>query len=724
MDSLKEIIQHEGREYVLANSSLADDRVQILKHGDQFGVFDRHGDILRLEHTAQGLYCNDTRFLSELVLRLGGERPLLLGSRITRDNTALVVDLTNPPILGRDDLPLRQDTLHLERTRVLWQDCSYESIVVTNFGNEYALADIHLEFAADFADIFEVRGQTRSARGRMLEPSLTADAATLGYQGLDGVVRQTTLHFHPTPERLHERSVQFSLDLPAKESVTIEVVAEFSNTRRERDLLPFSVALQNATRRSEAAHVDECEIETANERFDTWLKRSRADLGMLCTETEQGLFPHAGTPWFSTPFGRDSLITALQTVTFHPRLARGVLAYLADYQAEETDPDREAEPGKILHEARYGEMAALGEVPFRQYFGSVDATPLFVMLAGIYFRSTGDAEFVEQIWPNVQLALKWMEELGDKDGDGFIEYQRSNHKGIQNQSWKDSDDSTFHADGRLAAGAVAAAEVQGYAYSAWLHGARLARHFGSEEAAERYERRATDLRDQFNKAFWCDAIGTYGMALDGDKQLCCVRSSNPGHCLYAGIVRDSKAARVARALLEPDMFSGWGVRTIGEREKRYNPMSYHNGSVWPHDNSLVAAGFARYGFKREAAQILTSMFRASEFFELHRLPELFCGFAQTSGDGPTVYPVACTPQAWAAGSSYLLLQSCLGMKIDATQSSVHFNRPVLPAYIDEVVMKRLRVGRRQIDIRLQRYSETVGVDVLRRDGPVTVHVTT
>jgi glycogen debranching enzyme len=405
-------------------------------------------------------------------------------------------------------------------------------------------------------------------------------------------------------------------------------------------------------------------------------------------------------------------------------LSRGVLAYLAEYQAEETDLGREAEPGKILHEARYGEMAALGEVPFRQYFGSVDATPLFVVLAGVYFRSTGDVEFLEEIWPNVQLALKWMEELGDKDGDGFIEYQRSNDKGIQNQSWKDSDDSVFHADGRLAAGAVAAVEVQGYAYSAWLQGARLARHFGSGELAEEYERRAADLRDRFNKAFWCDAIGTYGIALDGEKQLCCVRSSNPGHCLFAGIVRDSKAARVARALLQPDMFSGWGVRTIGDREKRYNPMSYHNGSVWPHDNSLIAAGFARYGLKREAAQILTSMFRASEFFDLHRLPELFCGFPQTSGDGPTVYPVACTPQAWAAGSPYLLLQSCLGMKIDATQSSVHFNRPMLPAYLDEVVMKRLRVGRRQIDIRLQRYSETVGVDVLRRDGPVTVHVTT
>jgi glycogen debranching enzyme len=724
METLKEIIQHEGREYVLANSSVADDRVQILKHGDQFGVFDRHGDILRLQQSAQGLYCNDTRFMSEFVLRLGGERPLLLSSRITRDNTALIIDLTNPPIVGRDELPLRQDTLHLERTRVLWKDCSYESIVATNFGNEYASVDIRLEFAADFADIFEVRGQTRPARGRILDPLLTPDAVVLGYQGLDGVLRQTTVHFHPMPAQLLERNAVFSLELPSKESVAIEIVVEFSSAPSDCELVPFSVALQNATKQREASHVDECQIETSNERFDTWLERSRADLAMLCTESEQGLFPHAGTPWFSTPFGRDSLITALQTITFHPRLARGVLAYLANYQAEEVDPEREAEPGKILHEARYGEMAALEEVPFRQYFGSVDATPLFVMLAGVYLRSTGDVEFLEEIWPNVQLALKWMEDFGDKDGDGFIEYARTNHKGIQNQAWKDSDDSVFHADGRLATGAVAAVEVQGYAYSAWLNGAWLARQFEAEDLADRYERRAAGLRDLFNKSFWCDAIGTYGIALDGEKQLCCVRSSNPGHCLYAGIVRDSKAARVGRALLQPDMFSGWGVRTIGEREKRYNPMSYHNGSVWPHDNSLIAAGLARYGLKREAGQIMTSMFRASEFFDLHRLPELFCGFPRTSGDGPTMYPVACTPQAWAAGSPYLLLQSCLGMEIDATQNRVHFNRPMLPAYVDEVVMKRLRVGRRQLDIRLQRYAETVGVDVLRRDGPVMVHVTT
>ena len=522
MQTLKEIIQHEGREYVLANSSLADDRVQILKEGDQFGVFDRHGDILRLEHTAQGLYSHDTRYLSELVLRLGGERPLLLSSRVTRDNAALIVDLTNPPIRGRDDLPLRQDTLHLERTRVLWRGCSYENIVVTNFGDQHVLADIQIDFAADFADIFEVRGQVRKARGRMLDPSVTAEAVTLIYRGLDGLVRETKLHFRPMPAHLSETRALYSLDLAPKASITLEITTRGASERNTPQPWVFAEVLQASSRQAEAARMAECEVQTANERFDTWLNRSQADLQMLTTTTEHGLFPYAGTPWFSTPFGRDSLITALQTLEFNPRLARGVLSYLAAYQAEEEDPERDAEPGKILHETRAGEMAVLGEVPFRQYYGSVDSTPLFVMLAGAYLRATADKDFIEEIWPNVRRALEWMEKYGDRNGDGFVRYARMNERGIVNQSWKDSDDSMFHANGRLATGSVASAEVQGYAYAAWIAGAKMARRFGEDDLAANWDRRAESLRDRFHKAFWCDSIGTYGVALDGEHNLCSV----------------------------------------------------------------------------------------------------------------------------------------------------------------------------------------------------------
>ena len=702
MEQLEDIIRHEGRAYVLATSSLADDRIQILKAGDEFMVLDRHGDIYNLDHSSQGLYRGDTRHLSEFILRFGSARPLLLSSRVTKDNTALVVDMTNPTLASSSGAALKQDTLHLERTKVLLEGSSYEQIQVTNFGDVPARFDLVVDFAADFADIFEVRGQKRERRGRFLEPACSGDAAVLGYIGLDDIRRDTRLRFSPPPAALTGGRATFRLEIAPKESEVLEIVVQCSQDREEPPIFTTTEALSLTTRRADEARGQECRIETTNEQFNNWLERSRADLWMLTTPTDHGLFPYAGTPWFSTPFGRDAIITALQTLVFNPSLSRGVLSYLAAYQAEEEDPERDAEPGKILHESRTGEMARLGEVPFRQYYGSVDSTPLFVMLAGAYFKTTGDKEFLRQIWPNVQRALRWMETYGDPDNDGFIEYERRTSRGIRNQSWKDSNDSMFHADGSLAEGAIAAAEVQSYAYSAWRQGALLERRFGNKDDAQRWDARAERLADQFHQAFWCDSVGTYGIALDGGKRPCCVRSSNAGQCLFTGMITEARAKRVAKSLMEADMFSGWGVRTIGERERRYNPMSYHNGTVWPHDNSLIAAGLARYGLKSAAIAVMTGLFRASSNFDLYRLPELFCGFSANDGDGPTVYPVACVPQAWAAGSVFLLLRACLGIQIDAAKAQVHLHRPMLPEYLQEVILKRLRVGAHQLDIRLQR----------------------
>lgn len=724
MEQLDEVILHDGRAYVLATSSLADDRVQILKAGDEFIVVDRHGDIQRLDHSPQGLYLGDTRFLSELVLRLGGVRPLLLSSRITKGNTALVVDMTNPRLAMAAGSAMTQDSLHVERTKVLFDASCYERIEVANFGDVPARVELAIDFAADFVDIFEVRGQKRQGRGRLLEPVCHEDSVVLAYVGLDGVRRETRLRFSPKPTALQPGRAAFQLDIAPRDTETLEIVVQCCQDRREPTIVTSSEALRLTARQAEEAREQECRIETSNEQFNNWLEGSSADLWMLTTPTDHGLFPYAGTPWFSTPFGRDSIITALQTLVFNPSLARGVLSYLAAYQAEEEDPERDAEPGKILHESRTGEMARLGEVPFRQYYGSVDSTPLFVMLAGAYYKATADKEFVRNIWPNVQRALRWMETYGDPDGDGFIEYQCRTPRGIRNQSWKDSNDSVFHADGALAEGAIAAAEVQSYAFSAWRQGALLERRFGNKETALEWEARAQRIADQFHQAFWCDSLGTYAIALDGGKLPCCVRSSNAGQCLFTGLVTEARAKRVAKALFEPDMFSGWGIRTIGEREKRYNPMSYHNGAVWPHDNSLIAAGLARYGLKSAAMALMTGLFRASEFFDLSRLPELFCGFSANDNDGPTIYPVACVPQAWAAGSAFLLLRACLGIQVDATKAQIHLHRPMLPEYLQEVVIKRLRVGPHQLDIRLQRYPNTVGVDVTRREGPVTVHTIT
>jgi glycogen debranching enzyme len=707
--------------YIAAPSPPAGERDRVLKHGDTFAVFDHHGDIRPVGMKEQGVFHEGTRFLSCLALRLGRGGPLFLSSTVNQENAILTVDLTNPDIRDGDRITVPRGTLHLFRGIFLWQGACYQRLGLRNYGLVPIDVSFSLRIDADFADIFEVRGTRRPRRGRMLPPVVTGGMIILAYEGLDRVIRRTRLQFSPPPERLTATEAHFTVSLGPQEETLIHLTAACETEPADLPVPPpFDEALGRASDDLRAARTGACDIVTSNERFNDWLNRSLADLAMMVTQTPNGLYPYAGVPWFSTPFGRDGIITALQCLWLNPALARGVLAYLAATQADAEIPDQDAEPGKILHETRRGEMAALREIPFGQYYGSVDSTPLFVMLAGAYYERTADRTFIESIWPNVERAIQWIDRYGDRDGDGFVEYHRHSADGLVHQGWKDSHDSVFHADGTLAEGPIALCEVQGYVYAAKRAAADLAKVLGQPGQVARWERQAEALREQFERAFWCHDLSTYALALDGKKRPCRVRTSNPGHCLYTGIVEPSRAERVAQTLLADSSFCGWGVRTVAAGESRFNPMSYHNGSVWPHDNSLIAAGLARYRAKEGVLKILAGMFDSSLFFDLNRMPELFCGFHRRPGEGPTWYPVACSPQAWAAATVFLLLQACLGLRIDGGTGRVYFDYPLLPEFLREVRVRDLHVGTASVDLLLTRRGDDVGVNVLGRRGAVEV----
>jgi glycogen debranching enzyme len=535
-------------------------------------------------------------------------------------------------------------------------------------------------------------------------------------------LRRTLLQFAPRPSLLTSSTARLDLTLRPRQESLFDLTVGCERQAAAPRLLPFDDARAEAEADLERFTAWSCHLRTPNGQTNAWVNRAVSDLHLMTTELATGPYPYAGVPWFNTPFGRDGIITALECLWLRPALAQGVLAYLASTQATEVIPEQDAEPGKVLHETRNGEMAVLKEMPFGRYYGSVDATPLFVLLAGAYYERTGDRAFVESLWPHVEAALRWIDRDGDRDGDGFVEYHRQAADGLLHQGWKDSDDAIFHADGSLAQGPIAPCEVQGYVYAARRAGAALATVLGRAERAEELARQAEALRERFEQAFWCEELSTYALALDGDKRPCRVRTSNAGQCLFTGIVRPDRAVRVAQTLLSPESFSGWGVRTVAASEARYNPMAYHNGSVWPHDNALIAQGLARYGLGDQALRIWTGLYEAGLYFDLYRMPELFCGFSQHPGEGPILYPVACAPQAWSAASVFLLFQACLGLGINGPEAQVFFTRPRLPAALGELRIHNLEVAGATVDLLLVCHERDVSVNVLRREGDVQIMV--
>ncbi len=697
-----------------------------LKSGAVFLCARPDGDIRPAHASGEGLYAQDTRHLSELRLTVGGVRPVLLSSVMESGHHA-VINATNPGLRADGDVMVPQETLNVRRM-VLIADRLFYRVRVRSFRPQAVATTVEVSLAGDFADVFEVRGVERRTSGRLLPPTHDGDRLRFSYVAGDGQRRETLVELEPSPARVRiadgRAHVAWDVELGAGEAFSLLItVLPARDGRRRAGPTPERTAA-----RLDAAHVGwvgACAaITTDNELFDRLIEASLRDLHALMMPIGGDQLPAAGIPWYVAPFGRDSLLSACESLMINPEVARGTLLVLAGLQAHDDEAWRDAEPGKILHELRTGELARTGLVPHTPYYGTVDATPLFLMVAGGYYRWTLDLDTMVRLRPALDAALTWIDQWGDRDGDGFVEYERRAPAGLSNHGWKDSHDSIVHADGSLAHGPIALVEVQGYVYEAKLRIADVYEALEDAPRAERLRAEAGELRAAFNEAFWDPDEGFFALALDGRKDQVRTVTSNPAHCLYCGIVDDDKAALVAERLMAADMFSGWGIRTLSGSSSAYNPMSYHNGSVWPHDNAIAAAGLKRYGFDAATNRIAAGLFDVAAGARDFRLPELFCGFQRDGSRAIVAYPVACIPQAWAATAPFMLLQAMLGISAHAPENRLTVDRPRLPDWLGVVEIRGIQVGRSKVSVAFRQTGPSTGFSLLEEQGNVRVTMTT
>jgi glycogen debranching enzyme len=686
----------------------SDERTHSLRQDDCFGLFNEIGDIDAEARSEAGLYRAGVRHLSRFTLTVAGLRPLLLAASPREDNVLLGVNLTNPDVRGEGGrIVLPRGTLYITRTRFIWAGVFHEMIRVRNFALSTVAVELAVRFGSDFENIIDVRAQRRLDAGRARFERVERDSVTLGYLGADEVMRETVVDCHTAPDSISQDALRYRLQIGSRGEKTIALAIGCRSQRQPVQISTYTRSLSAAEELVRNEGRPACLVESSGSRFNEWLQRSTADIGMMLTATPHGRIPAAGLPWLDAAFGRDAIVVALQTLWLWPDIARNVLRYLAATQSTDTFAASGAEPGKILNEARGGDVPP-------NYFG-VDTTPLFVLLAGAYYARTADLDFIGELWPAISQALSWIDVYGDVDGDGYVE-ARPRSSGPPQFGWKSSSDAVFHADGRIALGPVALCEVQGYVYGAKLGAARIARSLGEMPKAIALVEAAQELQARFNNDFWCADIESFALALDGNKEPCRVRTSNPGHCLYTGIAHAERGRQVIAGFGDEQFFSGWGVRTVAESELRFNPMSYHNGAIWPHDNSLIAAGAARYDDKSFALRILNAQFQAARQFDLLRLPELFCGFRRRGREPPLQSPVACSPQTASAGATFLMLQSVLGITIDALDRQIVLAHPVMPEGIEEVRVRNLSVGEASVDFTVRRHAGSVSASVERRTG--------
>jgi glycogen debranching enzyme len=747
----------------------------VLKEGNVFLISQENGDISG--NTALGLYYSDMRYLSLLEFKINGESPALLNFSGYR-NFMGTLQFTNELFQLPDGTAVLPESISIRRSCFISEGL-HERLGCANYNRFPVPVTITLTFGADFRDLFDVRGFSRDKWGELLPPLWENDELALRYMGLDGLARSSVITFDRAPDemKIHmpastapiiepskmvpivglpsfhitieppTATAHWNLILPPNSPASISFhvmpdglrsAADEIKTGARNNPSPASTSFRTPPTSTLDGTFDKAvnymrlnywnwekqstDIFTDNEDFNHIFRRSKFDLRVLSDLVREGYFPAAGIPWYACPFGRDSLITSLQTLAFNPLIAMGTLYTLARYQGTREDPWREEQPGKILHELRNGEMARLGLVPHTPYYGTVDATPLFVCLFVETMRWLDNDNLYKGLLPNVMKALEWIDKYGDIDGDGFVEYKASTSSGgIRNQVWKDSYDSIQYSDGTLAETPIAAVEVQAYVYAAKKGVSELLRRKGDGATAERLEAEANELRKRFNETFWMPELGFFTQGLDKDKQQVETISSNPGHCLWCGIVDEEKARLTVERLMRPDMVSGWGIRTISHDSPSYNPMSYHNGSIWPHDNSLIVAGFKRYGYNDEANTIITQIAEAAQYFRYYRLPELYCGFTRDTvyNAGPSEYPVSCSPQAWAAAAPMLMMQSILGLQADAVAGQVRVS-PNLPDWLSSVQVSNLLIGERRVDIVVEKHNGRNEVSLSSPDAKTTL----
>jgi glycogen debranching enzyme len=701
----------------------------VIKDEEIFFLGQPNGQVPQKGNHGLGLYYHDCRFLNRYEFRVAGVEPTGL---IAAAASGFEADLrlANPDVRLEDGRLLQKEDLGIGLERVIdaSRNTLYDRITFENYQQEAVEFPVTLSFGSAFEDVFAVRGMPSKGRGKLHPPRWEGGALSFLYECSDGIDRSLAVYFSPLPETGGGATVKFRVRLEARASKSLLVrlvLAESSGQDRGECPEPPAADFQSVTgslNRSGAQWLEgQTEVKSDSLLLDRVLGRALRYLRVLRSSLRDHTYFAAGVPWFVALFGRDSLIACLQTLAYGTDVAENTLRLLASYQGTKVDDWRDEQPGKILHELRVGEMARTDEIPQTPYYGSIDATPLFLILISRHAAWTGSLALFEELRGPVEKALAWMTEYGDLKKNDYLAYQVKSRKGLGNQGWKDSGDAIVNADGSLAEPPIALAEVQGYAYLARVGVADLFRRAGEPDRARQLQQEADDLRQRFNRDYWLEDLGVYALALQAGMRPAAVVSSNAGQVLWSGIADPDKARRTTERLTADDVFNGWGVRTLSAKERRYNPVGYHLGTVWPHDNSLVLSGFRRYGFDEATRRVFTGIVEAATRFHADRLPEVFAGYPREPFGVPVHYPVACHPQAWAAGAVPFMTEALLGLVPEGFERRLRVVRPVLPDFVDRLEVRRLRVGPGRADLRFQRTGAgEVGVTILNVSGPLDV----